>query len=64
MKLNFAVFVWITFMILLFVVGWKERNTVPLRWPVTSLLGRLLGLAGLVAIGALYVGWANRRDFK
>jgi hypothetical protein len=65
MKLNFAVFVWILFMILLSVVGWKERKTVPLRWATgANPLTRLLVVGGLVAIVAVYVWWANRRDFK
>jgi len=61
MKLNFAGFVWIVFMILLFVVGWKERDTVPLRWSGTHPLGRLLALASLAVIGVGYIWWANRR---
>jgi hypothetical protein len=71
MKMNFRVFVCTIFIILSLAVGWKERKTVPLLhglsnyWPTGSdILTRLLVVGGLVAIVALYVWWANRRDFK
>jgi hypothetical protein len=65
MRLSFPVFVWMLFMVALFAVGWKHRNTVPLRWKSgPHSLTDLLVMAGLVAIGGLYVWWANRKDFK
>jgi hypothetical protein len=64
--MNFGVFVSIIFFILLVAVGWKHRNTTPLYWGNRGdhLLLRLLVVGILVVIVALYVWWANRRDFK
>jgi hypothetical protein len=66
MKMNFGVFIWTIFIILLVAVGWKQRNTTPLYWGRSGahLFGRLVGVGSLVGIVALYVWWANRRDFK
>ena len=66
MKMSFGAFVLTLFIILLVVGGWKERNTVPLYWGNSGghLLGRLVVVGILVGIVALYVRWANRRDFK
>ena len=64
--MNFGAFLWFVFLIALLAVGWKGRNTLPLYWGRTganSLL-RLGVVGGLVAAVALYVWWANRRDFK
>ena len=64
--MNFGVFICIIFMILLFALGWKQRDTVPLYWGNRGdhLLGGLLVVGILVGVVALYVRWANRRDFK
>lgn len=66
MKISFGAFVSAIFIILLVVLGWKQRNTVPLYWGNRGdhLLGTLLFVGILVVIVALYVRWANRRDFK
>jgi hypothetical protein len=66
MKMSFGAFVSTLFIILLVVVGWRQRNTVPLYWGNSGahLGGRLLLVGILVVIVALYVRWANRRDFK
>jgi hypothetical protein len=66
MKMSFGVFISIIFMILLVAVGWKQRNTIPLYRGNTGdhLLGPLLLVGIIVVIVALYVRWANRRDFK
>jgi hypothetical protein len=63
---NFGAVLWIFFLIALLAVGWKGRNTLPLHWGSTGAnpLLRLLVAGSLVAIVALYVWWANRRDFK
>jgi hypothetical protein len=66
MKMSFGVFVSTIFIILLVAVGWKHRNTTPLNWGNSGdrLFVRLLVVGFLLVIGALYVRWANRRDFK
>jgi hypothetical protein len=66
MKMSFGAFISTIFIILLIVVGWKQRNTVPLYWGNSGahLFGRLVVVGILVGIVALYVRWANRRDFK
>jgi|HubBroStandDraft_2_1064218.scaffolds.fasta_scaffold1139053_2 hypothetical protein len=66
MKISIAAFVITLFIILLVDVSWRQRNTVPLYWGNSGdhLLGRLLLVGILVGIVALYVRWANRRDFK
>jgi len=66
MKMSFGAFVSTIFIILLVVVGWKQRNTVPLYWGNSEghLLGRLLLVGILVVIVVLYIRWASRRDFK
>jgi membrane protein DedA with SNARE-associated domain len=64
--MNFGLFLFAIWMIILFAVGWKQRNTIPLNWGNSGahLFGRLVGMGILVGIVALYVWWANRRDFK
>jgi hypothetical protein len=66
MKMSFGVFVSTIFVIFLVVVGWRQRNTTPLYWGNSGayLFVRLVGVGILVGIVALYVWWANRRDFK
>ena len=66
MKMNFGAFVFTLFMIFLVVVAWKQRNVTAVYWGNSGhhLLRRLVTAGILVGIGALYVWWANRRDFK
>jgi hypothetical protein len=66
MKISFGAFVTTLFIIFLVVVGWKQRNTIPLYRGNTGdhLPEALVGVGILVGIVALYVRWANRRDFK
>ena len=63
MKSNFGAVLWIIWMVIFVAVSWKERNTVPLRRSGNPLVG-LLFVGGLIAVGTVYVWWANRRDSK
>ena len=61
MRSNFMAIVILLLIIFLLVAGYKERNTVPLHEAPD--IGIFVVL-GLVVVGAVYVWWANKRDFK
>jgi membrane protein DedA with SNARE-associated domain len=63
--MNFGLFLFSIWAVVLFALGWKQRNTIPLHWKSgANLPEALLAVGILVGIVALYVRWANRRDFK
>jgi membrane protein DedA with SNARE-associated domain len=61
--MNVGVVIWVLWMSAFVYLMVKGRNTFPLRGGADPLA--LLGLAvALLAIGTIYVWWANRRDSK
>jgi hypothetical protein len=55
---------WAIWNLVFFTLVWRARHILPLWWPGSNPIGKLVLIGGMLGIGALYVWWANRRDFK
>jgi hypothetical protein len=62
--MNFGFVLWAIWNVVFFTLMWRARHTLPLWWPGTPSLGKLILFGAMMGIGTLYVWWANRRDSK
>jgi hypothetical protein len=63
--MNVGAVLWIAWMGIFVYLIVKHRNTVPLYWGANpKSLGLFISMGALLAVGTIYVWWANRRDSK
>ena len=62
--MNFGFVVWAIWNVVFFTLMWRGRHTLPLGRRGPDLLGAVIYVGGILAIGTVYVLWTNRRDSK